>query len=124
MKMHGSIAMTAGAAMLALGICAKAADEPQGKSLYQSRCGSCHSLEYNGFGPAHKGLFGRKAGSAPGFSYSQALKDSTVVWNEQTLERWLSGPEAFIPGQKMGFSVSDAAERAQIIAYLAAATRR
>jgi cytochrome c len=69
-------------------------------------------------------VFGRKAGSAPGYAYSQALKDSTVVWNAQTIDKWLSGPDAFIPGQKMWFSIPDAVDRADIIAYLAAATKR
>ena len=118
------VAIVIAAGTLLTEFTASAADAQHGKDLYQSRCGSCHSLEYNGLGPAHKGVFGRKAGSAPGFAYSRALKDSTVIWNEQALERWLSGPEAFIPGQKMGFSVQDAAERAEIIAYLAAASKR
>ena len=103
---------------------AHSADAQHGKALYETRCKSCHSIEHQGAGPAHKGLFGRKAGGAPGFPYSDALKDSKVVWSEETLEKWLSGPEAFIPGQRMFVSVPDAAERADIIAYLAAATKR
>jgi len=103
---------------------APAADAQHGKALYETRCTSCHSIEHQGMGPAHKGLFGRKAGGVPGFSYSSALKDSKVVWNEETLDKWLSGPEAFIPGQRMYVSVPDAAERADIIAYLSAATKR
>jgi cytochrome c len=101
-----------------------AADAQHGKALYETRCTSCHSIEYPGAGPAHKGLFGRKAGSSPGFAYSGALKDSKVVWSAQTLDKWLAGPEAFIPGQRMFVSVPDAVERADIIAYLADATKR
>ena len=124
MKMHASIAIVVAAGMLASAICAHAADPQRGKSLYESQCSACHSLKTHGAGPAHEGLIGRKAGSAPGFNYSEALKDSTIVWNEGTLDKWLSGPDAFIPGQKMWLSISDAAQRADIIAYLAAATRR
>ncbi|MFL6707576.1 MAG: c-type cytochrome [Massilia sp.] len=90
----------------------------QGQKLYAAKCAACHSVEYNGVGPAHKGVFGRKAGSASGYDYSPALRASTVVWNAATLERWLSNPEQFIPGQKMGFSVQSPSERAALIAFL------
>jgi len=93
-----------------------------GKALYQARCTACHSLDYNGVGPAHRGVFGRQAAQAPGFAYSDALKASHVVWNEQTLDRWLSDPEKFVPGQRMGVNVPDAHERADLIAYLKQAT--
>ena len=96
----------------------------RGKTLYQSRCAACHSFEYNGVGPAHRRLLGRKAGSVPGYSYSNALKASAVVWTEATLSKWLSNPEKFIPGQKMGVSVPDARDRADLVAYLAAETRQ
>jgi cytochrome c len=69
-------------------------------------------------GPAHKGVFGRHVAGAKGFSYSQALKASNVVWTADNLDKWLSNPEKFIPGQRMGFSLSDASQRADIIEYL------
>jgi cytochrome c len=93
-------------------------DAARGQSLYQSRCASCHSVEYNGVGPAHKALYGRKAGSAPDYAYSEALQHATVVWREKTLDQWLAAPEKFIPGQKMGVSVPAAQDRADLIAYL------
>jgi len=93
-------------------------DVAHGKALYQQRCAVCHSVQYNGVGPAHQGVFGRHAGRAPGFAYSPAVHDSNVTWNESSLDRWLTDPEQFIPGQKMGFSVPDAGERADLIAYL------
>ena len=98
------------------------ADADAGKTLYQARCTACHSLDYNGVGPAHRGVFGRQAAQAPGFAYSGALKASHIVWNEQTLDRWLSDPEKFVPGQRMGVNVPDAKERADLIAYLKQAT--
>ena len=95
-----------------------AADAGRGKQLYETRCIACHSVDENRVGPAHRGMFGRKAGSASGYDYSEALKKTKVVWNEKTLDRWLSNPEATIPGQKMGFSVPSANDRADLIEYL------
>ena len=93
-------------------------DPAAGKLLYATRCAACHSLEYNGVGPTHKGLIGRRAGTAQGYTYSNALKNSSVVWEEATLSRWLTDPDKFIPGQKMFVSVPGAKERADIVAYL------
>jgi len=109
---------------LASGSALGAGDAEHGKALYEARCAACHSIEYNGAGPAHKGLIGRKAGSMPGFGYSKALRDSAVVWNEETLSKWLANPEAFIPGQKMFVQTPEAADREDLIAYLKQATRR
>jgi cytochrome c len=95
-----------------------AADGGRGQELYESRCGGCHSLDANRVGPAHRGVYGRKAGSAPGFGYSSAVKGSTVVWEERTLDAWLTNPQAVIPGQRMNFRVAQPEDRADIIAYL------
>lgn len=93
-------------------------DVQRGQELYSSRCVACHSIDANRVGPAHRGVFGRKAGGVAGYDYSAALKKSTVIWNEKTLDQWLTDPEKFIPGQKMGYSVPDAKDRADLIAYL------
>jgi len=93
-------------------------DAAAGKALYAARCTACHSLQFNGVGPTHKNLIGRRAGTAPGYLYSSALKESSVVWSEETLMRWLADPEAFIPGQRMSISIPDAQQRADIVAYL------
>lgn len=90
----------------------------QGHKLYAAMCAACHSVDYNGVGPAHKGVFGRKAGLARDYAYSPALSASTVVWNARTLDQWLTNPEKTIPGQKMGFSVKSAKDRADLIAFL------
>jgi cytochrome c len=94
-------------------------DPVRGKAQYESRCTACHSLDHSRIGPAHRGVFGRHAGRVGGFDYSPAVKRSHVVWNAKSLDRWLTNPEAFIPGQKMGYFVSDAKDRADIIAFLA-----
>jgi cytochrome c len=93
-------------------------DAASGKSQYEARCGGCHSVEENRIGPAHRGVFGRKAGARAGFGYSNALKASTVVWDEATLDAWLADPEKLIPGQAMYFQISDARERENIVAFL------
>ena len=93
-------------------------DAVRGKALYENRCAACHSIDFNGVGPAHRGVYGRKAGARADYDYSPALKESNTVWAEKTLGQWLANPEGFIPGQKMGLSVSSAQERADIIAYL------
>lgn len=99
-------------------------DPVKGRSAYAQRCAACHSIDYNGAGPMHRGLLGRKAGTVPDFAYSAALKSSGVIWSVETLEKWLSDPEKFVPGQKMWISVPDPAERQDIIAFLQAETRK
>ena len=99
-------------------------DSTQGQQAYQQRCASCHSLEFNGVGPAHRGLMGRKAGTVPDFAYSPALKSSAITWSEESLEKWLTDPEKFVPGQKMWIAVPDPVERQNIIAYLKSASRK
>jgi cytochrome c len=93
-------------------------DAERGQALYESRCTACHSVDQNRVGPAHQGVFGRRAGQAPGYVYSSALKSSRLVWSDKTLEAWLANPERLIPGQKMGYSVTEAKDRADLIAYL------
>lgn len=97
---------------------AHAADPERGQLLYDSRCGGCHSLDDHRAGPAHRGIVGRRAGTAPGYDYSVALRNSGLVWTPRNLDLWLADPEALVPGQKMGFRVDDAADRADLIAYL------
>jgi len=112
------------AAMLLVGPSARAADgDPaQGEAIYQ-RCLACHSLEHNRTGPRHCGLFGRRAGSLPGYAYSMAMKKYGVTWNDETLERFLQNPMQAVPGTKMGYAgVKDPQERADLIAYLKQAT--
>jgi cytochrome c len=105
--------------MLTLMVGAQAADPERGAKLYANTCAACHSLDYNGVGPSHRGVFGRRIGAAPGYEYSAALHaKSDTLWNEKTLDAWLANPEKFIPGQKMGYMVASAQDRADLIAYL------
>ena len=91
----------------------------RGRAVYESRCVACHSVESHRVGPAHQGVLGRKAGGAAGYVYSDALRDSRLVWSRTSLAAWLGGPEAVIPGQTMNYSLGDANERADVVAYLA-----
>ena len=99
-----------------------AGDPIAGERLY-SRCQGCHSIDVNRVGPRHQGLFGRAAGSLDDYNYSDAIKASGVVWDETTLDQFLTAPRDFIKGTKMPFSgMKDAGERADLIAYLKQAT--
>jgi cytochrome c len=92
-------------------------DAAHGAKVYLD-CILCHSLDKNDIGPKHRGVFGRKAGSVPDYDYSAALKTSNIVWNETTLDQWLTDPQALVPGTKMVFSLDDAQDRADVIAFL------
>jgi len=102
-----------------------AGDPARGAKIYE-RCGACHSIDRDRTGPRHAGLFGRRAGSVPGFPYSPAMKKAGangLVWNETTLDKFLQAPTKFIRGTRMGYAgVKDDQERADLIAYLKQAT--
>ena len=113
-------------AMLAFGAGASSAsaagDPAKGLRIY-ARCGGCHAIDRNRVGPRHAGLLGRPAGSLADYAYSDAMRASGLVWDEASLDRFLSNPRELVPGTKMGVAgVKDAAERADLIAYLKAAT--
>lgn len=97
----------------------------RGELLY-ARCMGCHSIDANRTGPLHCGLFGRRAGSVPGFSdYSKAMRDSGIVWDSKNLDAFLADPVKRVPGTTMGYAgVRDPRERAELIAWLGQVTRR
>jgi len=97
-------------------------DAKRGAEVYE-RCAGCHSLDRNRVGPAHRGVFGRRAGSAASFRYSKALAESGVVWDETTLDLWLANPSGYIPGSRMGYRLSDPQDRADVIAFLRQASQ-
>ena len=84
-------------------------------------CQACHSTQAgtNGVGPSLAGVFGRKAGTAPGYDYSDAVKNLGVTWDESSLDKWLSGPMTMAPGTKMTFpGYPEAEKRKAVIDYL------
>ena len=103
----------------ALLLAALAAGDPAAGEAVYSRCLACHSLEYHRTGPKHCGLFGRRAGTSPGFEYSPAMKKSGITWSEKTLDRFLANPLKVVPGTTMTYAgVEGAQDRADLIAYL------
>ena len=89
-----------------------------GAALYQAKCGSCHTLANHKIGPAHKGVFERKAATLEGYNYSPALRASGLAWDAKTLDKWLQGPQKLVKGSRMYLVVPDPAQRAAIIEYL------
>ena len=107
--------------VLALSACgSKGGDASRGRELYTKECAACHSLSASTENaPMHCGLFGRKAGTVPGFPYSESMRSSGLVWDEKTLDEFLEAPYRALPGSIMGFpGFSQAADRADVIAYL------
>lgn len=96
----------------------------RGEQVY-ARCAACHAIEANRTGPQHCGLFGRRAGTAPGYdSYSKAMRASNTVWDEKSLDVFLKDPMKAVPGTAMGYAgVKDDGERADLIAWLKQASR-
>ncbi len=94
----------------------------RGKLLFL-RCASCHDISSQAspkIGPNLAGVVGRRAGSLPGYAYSNAMKAQTFTWDEAMLDRWLTRPTDVVPGTAMAFAgIDSAADRAAIIAYLA-----
>ena len=99
-----------------------AGDPARGGELFRARCFACHSPDTDRVGPRLAGVFGREAGTVPGYAYSPALAGAGIVWDRRSLDSWLAGPRAFVPGARMPLAVSNAADRLDLIAYLAALT--
>ncbi len=96
-----------------------AGDPVRGETLWTSRCIACHAIDANKVGPPHRGVVGRKAGTAAGYAYSSALATAGFVWDAGKLDAWLADPRALVPGAKMAFRVGAPQDRADLIAYLA-----
>jgi cytochrome c oxidase assembly protein subunit 11 len=93
-------------------------DPADGRDLFNEQCAACHALDVNKYGPKLGGVFGRRAGTVPGYDYSAALRQSGLTWSADSLNRWLAGPQQFIPGAKMPVRVPDPIARRDIVAYL------
>ena len=85
-----------------------------------ARCRSCHAVEpgVNGIGPSLHAIVGQHAARVPGYSYSAALKRSGIVWNAESLDKWLAAPMTMVPGTKMALGAPDPEQRGEIVAYL------
>ena len=98
-----------------------AADTAAGQALF-ARCRICHTIQAgapNTVGPNLHGVFGRKAGTYDSFAYSEGMKNSGIVWDDDTLRKYLTNPKDFVPGNKMAFpGIKDENQLSDLLAYL------
>jgi cytochrome c len=125
--MRGTMVLAAGLiAALATVPPASAADLALGEQVYK-KCERCHTLNAGGAqteGPNLHGIFGRKAGTFPGWQFSDALKASGIVWNRQNMDEYLAKPKEFVPDGTMNFpGLRKPEERQAVIDYMEKATK-
>lgn len=90
----------------------------RGALLFQT-CSACHNVLGDGIGPDLTGIFGQKAARNASFNYSDALRNSNLVWDEVTLRAFIRDPQAVVKGTKMAFpGYSDAADVEAVVSYL------
>ncbi|WP_449429906.1 c-type cytochrome [Pseudomonas putida] len=113
--------LVASALLLAAPLALAEGDVAQGKALFTTQCGFCHSADAgkNLMGPSLHGVFERTSGQAPAFKYSAALQGANLQWDTANLDKWLTNPATMLPGNMMMFpGQADAQSRQDIIAYL------
>ncbi len=113
--------LLAAAALLAAIVSAHAQDAEAGEQVFK-KCKVCHQIgegAHNFVGPELNGVVGRKAGTVPGYNYSEANKNSGITWDEATLKEYLKNPQAKVPGTKMVFpGLPNEKDIDNVIAYL------
>jgi cytochrome c len=94
-------------------------DVSKGAEVFAA-CAACHAADQPAkTGPDLRGVYGRKAGSVPGFRYSRALKTANIVWNDEKLDEFLAEPQTAVPGNTMPYpGLPDEQQRRDVIAYL------
>jgi len=116
-----AIALTALATSIGVAAAQGIGDPVAGEKVF-AKCKVCHQIgegAKNALGPDLNGVVGRKAGSAPGYNYSAANKNSGLTWDEATLKRYLKDPRGVVPGTKMIFpGLSNEKDIDNVIAYL------
>jgi len=97
-------------------------DATAGRDQFEQKCASCHTvtsdLAHGLLGPNLVGVVGRTAGTASGWEFSNALKNSKLTWTEENLSKWLTDSTAFVAGAQMDLKVPSRIEREDLIAYL------
>jgi cytochrome c len=106
---------------------AQSGDANRGQRLFNQQCRACHTVEKDGatlVGPNLHGVFGRKAGTAAGYSFSEAMTKSGIVWDDTTLAEYNRDPKGRVPGTKMMFNgVKQAGQVDDLVVYLKEATK-
>jgi len=99
-----------------------AGDAEAGGKLFSKTCGGCHQVGESargGFGPQLNGIIGRTAGSTTGYQYSDAMKNSGVVWTREKLAAYIENPKGVVSGTRMIFwGISDPEKIENLLAYL------
>lgn len=116
-----------GAAVIAAGPGAHAGDAAAGGKVFATECGECHSVREgkDKKGPSLFGVWGAKAAQRESFVYSDAMRAAGLTWTRENLAAYLTAPKKFVPGGKMKYDgLTDARQRADLLEYLAGATRR
>lgn len=119
------VAAAAAAALVWTTTASAQGDAARGEKRFED-CAACHKLEpgANDVGPSLAGMFNRKAGEIAEFRYSPALRRSGIVWTPQTLDAFLADPQKMVPANRMPYAgMPEAADRADLIAYLQQAAR-
>lgn len=113
-------ALVLAAAFLFLGRAHAAGDAATGKTVFGNQCASCHTIEAgkNGFGPSLAAVLGRKSGGLAGFTYSPAMAQAGLIWDEKNLDEFLTSSTVKVPGTSMPVALPSATDRANVIAYL------
>jgi cytochrome c len=107
-------------------VLAQEGDPAAGEKVF-NKCRACHVLdeEKNRVGPYLLGVFGRTAGTVEGFTYSGAMKDSGIVWDEQTIAEYVADPKGYVPGNRMAFpGLKKEEDITNLLAYLKEATQQ
>ena len=106
---------------------AQSGDATRGERLFNQQCKACHTVEKggrNGIGPNLFGIFGQKAAAVDGFSFSEAMQKSGIVWDDKTMSDYLKDPKARVPDGKMVYAgLKQQAQLDDMIAYLHKATQ-
>ena len=115
-----ALVVALGMTVVAIGAARAEGDAAKGEQVFK-RCMPCHNAgnKTNKIGPYVQGVVGRKAGTAEGFNYSDAMKNSGLTWDEANLNQYLKNPKAKVPGNKMAFpGLPKQEDRDNVIAYL------
>ena len=121
MKRIRTSALSAVALLASAGAACAEGDPAAGETTFRV-CKTCHQIGENArnfVGPELNGLIGRKAGTVPGYNYSDANKNSGLTWDEAALTKYLHNPREVVPGTKMAFpGLQKDDDVANVIAYL------